>query len=266
MRCPNCGHDNLDDMRFCTACGAAITASGSGRQAGASRAPQASVPNVPSIFFMNYVIIKLSDGAVFRTLLAISLNALAVVGVILGTFLWLSWWRDLLVADEARSIVWVILYQLLYAVSLYMAVHTVFIRARQVANMESSQFILLPIASLLVKLQGELLAILCVFTGVIGGVYMWIFPSVGIIFGEPMLPPLLFWNLVLNLVEAARANYGSFVGGLASIFVGLLAAFVYLISSYLLSELISLIPSIARNTEAICRAIEQNTATQKPNP
>lgn len=72
----------------------------------------------------------------------------------------------------------------------------------------------------------------------------------------------LFWSVI----EAVQTNYGPFAAGVVVILLYLLAAVVSLVSSYLASELLGLIPAIARNTEAIRRVIEQNASTGQPTP
>lgn len=267
IRCPNCGHDNQDDMRFCTACGAALDASAPGGQVRADRSQQASALNTPSIFFMNYVINKLSDGTVFRVFFAILLKILAIVGVILGIWFWLLSFRVLTQLEDAGLVVVVILHLLLFPVFLYMAVHTVIIRARHIANLGASEFTLIPITCLLIRLQGELSAMWCVWGCLRSGI-AWIYNGIAWIFQPDELQKAILYPMppFWSLVEAVLTNYGPFAKGGVVTLLWLLVAVVSLVSSYLASELLGLIPAIVRNTEAIRRVIEQNASTGQPTP
>lgn len=178
IRCPNCGHDNQDDMRFCTACGAALSTAAPGGQVSADSSQQASALNTPSIFFMNYVINKLSDGKFFCAFFAILLKILAIIGVILGILFWLLGFGVLTQLEDAGLVVVFVLHQLLFPVFLYMAVHTVIIRAHHIANLGASEFTLIPIVCLVIKLQGELFAMWYVWGSLSSGIAIgtaWIF-------------------------------------------------------------------------------------------
>lgn len=260
MYCPNCGHDNPAGTRFCVNCGSAIPTSEQQEQSMGFRAQQASAAAQPSIFFMDYVLNRLSDGTFFRHAFVIAMNIGAILIAVGAGLVWLVTWSFVLELNEAvgaGGLVGGIFYQLFSLVFWYMFVHAILIRSREIARMEPSEFTLIPIASVLTRLVGDLSAIFWVFFGIAGGVLLW--------FAVPQFAGKISPLPPRTVTDAVAATFGSFVAGVVNIVQGLILAFVSLVFFYFLSESILVVAAIARNTEAIRRVAEQQYATTGQN-
>lgn len=128
----------------------------------------------------------------------------------------------------------------------YLMVHTYLVRARTVKELGASEYTVIPIMAILLKLNGEL--------GLIGG------------FMYGLQGMLLAWflgqNPLASLTSAYSYGYGSyssspaegFILGTLFLVVSVVAGFISLLVSYLMSELVGIFADIARDVRALRRA------------
>jgi hypothetical protein len=204
-----------------------------------------------SYLFMESVLQRIAQGRLFRKAFAAVLQVLAVIVSIAGLAAWISFWR-LAARAPFVALVGIILFQLLFVVALYMVAHTLFIRARNIAELPESEFYVIPIAAIALKLVGELYASFVAVMSVAGGILIWLMR------GYP-------YSLVMKATPLApRVGTGEgFIGGLLFMGGGLLAAFVVLVICYFLAEAICMMADSARNIKRTRQIAEQYEKNKK---
>lgn len=125
----------------------------------------------------------------------------------------------------------------------YMMVHTYIVRARSVKSIGASDYTVIPIMAILLKLNGEL--------GFIGGL------------AYGLQGMLLAWflgaNPISSITSAYAYGYGGyssspaegFILGIAFLVAAVVFGFMVLLVNYLLSELVGIFADIARDVRAI---------------
>jgi hypothetical protein len=194
-------------------------------------------------FFMKPVLELINEGKIFKTVYAWILRISAALIAIAGLIIWFFGWKGVFDAFSYGFTMALggILIELLLIPFFYMIVHTLWLRADTIERLPESDYAVIPIMSVTLKLTGELNAILFVFFGIAGGFYLWItgnsMPNIfgGLDFTAPSLP--LF----------GMAN--SFVSGLSAMVAGGLFAFGFLVFFYFISEIIIVLVDIAQNTK-----------------
>jgi len=188
-------------------------------------------------FFMEAVLEKISQGLFFRKAFAIALQILAVAIAIAALMAWIAVWKSIS-GYSAEAIFGIIIYQLLYIIAVYMVVHILLIRAGSINALPASDYTVIPIVSITLKLFGEIYASFVSVISVAGGILTWFIGSSAfyMIKGSAPIVP----------------SYGSgegFLGGLVFMVGGLFSALVGLVLFYFLSELVVVLVEIARNTK-----------------
>jgi len=257
MTCPHCGGSHPATARFCPISGKPIPQPSkqtpppeSHLFSGVDTRIPKEAPRGGSFLFMRVVIQALSRGSVFRRATAISLYVLAVAIGIFGLSTWIGVWalvKEPLKNAPPISLLGVIVFQLLLAVGIYAVVHTIFIRARNVLELPEGEFTIIPIASLLTKLTGEVVAVSLAVTVVGGEILIW--------FLGPRAQRELPFGVLPFLDLGAL-----FGGGL----VGLPLAYGVLVFFYWISELELVLVAIARNTEVMRRVAERYEQAEMP--
>jgi hypothetical protein len=239
IRCLNCGKDVQDTAKFCPACGAQVQPARSSKDV------------VGAFLFMGPVLRLISQGQFFRRVFSIALRVLAVVIALGGLVGWLVAWRLVFELPPA-GILGGIIFQLLFVVAIYMVAHTLLIRATNIAELPDAEFTVIPIASIFLKLIGEVYACFVVVIAVGGGILTWFAGG--------------YAQLLLQGVMPFVPSFGgeTFVGGLLFMVGGALTAFFVLVSFYLLSELVVVMVDIASNTSVTRRIAEQYDKTKEP--
>lgn len=133
-------------------------------------------------FFMQRVLSMLSSGLVFRRVYAGILRAVAILVGVGGAALWVGRWSE--VAELRRlgyyysisgsATLAGVVVQILLIVLLYCWIHTIWLRARTVEELTDTGYVIAPIFSVTLKLVGELMACASVFSGLAGGLSIWI--------------------------------------------------------------------------------------------
>ena len=129
-----------------------------------------------------------------------------------------------------------IMFQILMVVLIYCLVHTLLIRARTVEELQPTDYIITPLFSVTLKLLGEISACLFIFSGLAGGLSIWIA-------GGNILGALGISSISLGTND--------FIGGLLTMLLGLLLAFASLVTFYYLSEVAIVLVDIATNTRSL---------------
>jgi hypothetical protein len=148
----------------------------------------------------------------------------------------------------------IVIFQLLFVIALYMVVHTLFIRARDITGLPETEFYVIPIVSIALKLVGEIYACFVAVMSVAGGILIW------------LMGGYVFSPLQRSIPLVPRPGNGEgFVGGLLFMGGGLFAAFVVLVLCYFLAEVVRVMADSARNIKITRQIAEQyDKDTKKP--
>jgi hypothetical protein len=196
-------------------------------------------------FFMETVLEKISQGQFFRKAFAIVLQIMAVVIVMAALVAWINVWKSIS-GYESEAIFGIIIFQLLFVIAIYMVVHILLIRAGNIKALPDSDYTVIPIVSITLKLFGEIYASFVTVISIGGGILTWFIGS----------------NALYMIKGSAPffPSYGSgegFWGGLVFIAGGLLSAFVGLVFFYFLAEAVIVLVDIARNIKMTREIAEQ---------
>ncbi len=241
MYCPKCGAKNKKDKKFCSECGCHL-------ETGVVVIKEAAMD---SYLFMESVLQMIAQGSFFRKTFAMVLRALAVVVSITGLVMWMSVWRFAAQAPFA-ALLGIVIFQLLFVVALYMVAHTLFIRARDIAQLPDEEFYVIPVAAIALKLVGEVYASFVAIMSVAGGILIWLMRGYAyslVKMAAPFVPRL--------------GNGEGFVGGLLFMGGGLFAAFVVLVLAYFLAEAVCMMAQSARNLKITREIAEQHDKSTK---
>jgi hypothetical protein len=243
MYCGKCGVKNSDDAKWCSGCGS---------QLGTGSVAMKEVV-VEKYFFMKSVLQLISQGEFFRNAFAVALRILAGVVIIVGLVGWISVWKFVARAP-LEAILGIIIFQLLFVIAIYMVVHTLFIRARDIAELPDADFTVMPIASIALKLIGEIYACFATVISVGGGILIWFVGGSAFSLIRESTP----------FVPSFGGGQG-FLAGLLFIASGLLVAFLVLVFFYFLAEAVVVMTDIAKNIK-ITRQIAEQYGRSKKNP
>jgi hypothetical protein len=241
MHCPKCGAKNPNDKKFCSECGCHL-------ETGVVVIKEVAMD---SYLFMESVLQLIAQGKFFRKAFTVVLQALAIVVSIAGLVVWMSMWKF---AARAPFVVLlgIVIFQLLFVLALYMVAHTLFIRARDIAQLPDEEFYVIPIAAIALKLIGEVYASFVAVMSVASGILIWLMRGYAfslVKMAAPFVPRL--------------GNGEGFVGGLLFMGGGLFAAFVVLVLTYFLAEAVLVMAESARNLKITRQIAEQHDKTTK---
>ena len=209
--------------------------------------------------FMGRFLRSISDGDLFKKVFAVILRIAAVVIAIGGLYIWIRFWGDVFHMRGFFAVVGGIIFQLILIVTVAMVTHVVWLRAKTVADLQKADFTVIPIASILLKLAGELYVSMFVPLSVACGINIW--------FGGGDIMYYMMRNLdfIPQLpFDYLRWGNGTFIGGLIFMVGGIVMAFLSLVFFYLLAELLVVTVDMARNmkvTREIAEGYKKPTAT-----
>lgn len=216
-----------------------------------------SAGSVGDYFFMRSVLERISSGRFFKTAFSIVLKVLAALFALGGIVLWVRAW-GLISELGLAGIVGGLFFQLVVLVVIYMVVHTMFIRAGNIASLPESGYAVIPISSIFFKMLGELYACINIPIAIAGGVFIW-FAGDAVIF------------LLRDAIPFTPGFGGAgFLGGLLFMVGGVISSIFVLMFFYLISEVVHLGVDIAQNTGMTSRALGRVTpdsgrAAAQPN-
>lgn len=218
---------------------------GSSSQTTVSLVPRLQQFEWRRLLFMEPVLAFVSEGRLFGRATAITLRTLAVFSLLGGLGLWIASWIGvrpdafLPTSDKVAHVLGWIVFQAVFLVATYMVAHILFLRARDVASVPQSEFTVIPIGSVLLRVTGEVWAALAVAVGVGGGLMTMISGT--------------FTGGFLDFLPFLGSASGGLVGGLLFMFTSLLIAVAVLLLFYFLAEAAIVAVDIARNTAAVRR-------------
>lgn len=188
---------------------------------------------------MRKILNALSKGSVFRTAFMVIIGLLALVTAIGGLYIFIVTWGQV---DDARGwgVLGIILFQFFFIFAIYAVVHILILRAWDVYLLPDAEFTVIPIVSMLIKLFGELFAVILTIFSIAAGILIWMVGSGGLRYIQR--------NLGMGDFLHPLFGGGSFLYGVGVILGGILYAFVVLILTYFIAETIVVMVSIARNT------------------
>lgn len=192
-------------------------------------------------FFMETVLKKISQGQFFRKAFAVALQILAVLIAIAALVAWITVWKSIS-GYSPEAILGIIIYQLLFVVAIYMVVHILLIRAGNINALPDSEYTVIPIVSITLKLFGEIYASFVTVISVAGGILTWFIGSSAFYMIKKSAP----------LVPSYGSGEG-FVGGLVFMVGGLFSAFVGLVLFYFLAEAVVVLVDIAKNIKKMSK-------------
>ncbi|MEI6610450.1 MAG: hypothetical protein WCO53_11985 [Deltaproteobacteria bacterium] len=192
-------------------------------------------------FFMETVLEKISQGQFFRKAFAVALQILAVLIAIAALVAWITVWKSIS-GYSPEAILGIIIFQLLFVIAVYMVVHILLIRAGNISALTDSEYTVIPIVSITLKLFGETYASFVTVISVAGGILTWFIGSSAFYMIKKSAP----------LVPSYGSGEG-FVGGLVFMVGGLFSAFVGLVLFYFLAEAVVVLVDIAKNIKKMSK-------------
>lgn len=183
-------------------------------------------------------------GDVFRLIVGIAIQVIAVLTVLVGVIALVGLTWKVLANDPSFSWGIGVLLTFFFGTLAFIAsAHIMWLRANDIRKLDSAEFTVVPIAVLLIRLNGEITFVVSLIFGVLGLLLVWL--GAGGVAEGPFAPwsPALFDNRFLQgfVTLIASAAWGFFV----------------LLVSYLIGELLSAIFSIAINTERMAKGDAQ---------
>ncbi len=156
--------------------------------------------------------------------------ALMLIGFIFGSY---RLWYPLSFGFEAKIVAANIFLQVIFAGLAYGIINILWYRSVDIdALPQSTDYIVIPVCVVFIKMVGEILGLVYVLGGLAAGLGIWIVGNV------PMGIP------GLSLIGGG----GGFAGGLSAIITGPILGFLLLSLFYLVAEQIGVFVDIARNT------------------
>ena len=208
-------------------------------------------------FFMQPVLKFIGEGTLFSRIFASALRVFAVlfsIGALIG---WIQLWKVVFDMSGA-AILGGFLFQVFFVIGVYMVVHTLWIRAADIQAIGKSEFTIIPIVSIFLRMLGEIYACIALAVGVGGGVLQLFAGYSGLADrATRSIPGIgLSQSLLSGLFGGDGAS--SFVSALLLMVGGAIGAVFWLVLFYLASEFIVVVVSIARNTHALREMVERH--------
>jgi hypothetical protein len=187
------------------------------------------------------------EGTSFRFVLFWLLRTLAVLTFIFGAFFWIGSLVQILQRLSLGLLIGGFLFLGFYIIALYALGRTLWKRARDIRNLPANEFPIFDIYAAVVRLIGEISAILLGFIGV-GGMFL--------ILGAGRLALDIFGFLILPLLPLFRPYslmdpLGTITAGLGVFVIYTISAILILLGSYFLAELVTMLKRIFQNTQAL---------------
>jgi hypothetical protein len=189
---------------------------------------------IEKYLFMRPLLGLLAQGRFFRRVVAMAIRAGAALVVLfsLTTFFQAG---KLTFELPAQGIPGAVLFEVLFVLAVYAAVHVMLIRARDVDQLSVNDFYAIPLGAILVRMLGEIYAVFVGLVSIGAGLFVW-FTNQGV--GKVLNP------LVRALFPTMRDN-PSFMGGIEFMVSGMLAGLGVLIAAYVVSEILALLARLA---------------------
>lgn len=194
-----------------------------------------------NIVFMEYLLELIRREDFFKRISGIYLQIVAVTILIASVLGFVLGWKDIF-NMEATGVLGGIFFQLFFVVAIYMVLHAILIRAKEIKNLPETESSAISISAIYIRLFGETYASLTGVMAIGGGIFIW-FGGGGVRASNALFKALSHY-FPFSILRGE-----SFVQGLTFMARGVLYAFLFLLASYLLAELITAVANIARNTK-----------------
>lgn len=194
--------------------------------------------------FMKPVLEWLSHGKLLNKAFAMALRVLAVAIGFAALVGWIVAWKTVFGLGPLAMIGGII-FQVLYIVAVYIVVHTLLIRAGNIGVLPETEYTVVPIVSICLRLIGEIYAGFVTVMAVAGGIFTW--------FAQSSITE------VFRSMTPFVPHFGdeSLLGGLSFLVGGLLSSFGMLVLMYFLSESVVVMVDLARNMKVTRQIAEQ---------
>lgn len=200
--------------------------------------------------FMRHVLQQLSQSVFFRKAFSLALRSLAFVIILAGLSGFVRIWNAFSGLPGSR-ILGGIIFEVLFVIALYMVVHTIFIRARQIAEIQVTEYAVTHVFSIFSKLAGEAYAAFSTAVAVGGGIFIWFAGAEARDTVSKVAPFIV------------KRGDASFAGGVEFMLGGILTGLFVLACSYLLSEFFAIGVSIARNAREVQEIAQSYDKSEK---
>ncbi len=209
-------------------------------------------------FFMQRVLKFIGEGTLFSRIFASALRVFAVllgIGALVG---WIQLWKPVFDMSGA-AILGGVLFQAFFVVGVYMVIHTLWIRAADIQAIGKSEFTIIPIVSIFLRMLGEIYACISVAVGAGGGVLQLFAGYSGLASRATRSIPGMGWEQSLLSGLFGGDTTSSFISALLLMVGGAIGALFWLVLFYQASEFIVVLVDIARNTRAVREIVERHT-------
>jgi len=190
------------------------------------------------LFFIKPVLEIISRGKFFRHGFALILRIIAILMAIGGLFLFIQNFR-FIGRFGFLGALGLIIAQLFLLAAIWIIIQIIWNRANVIVNLPDSNFTIIPIFSIVLKMIGEVYATIILLLSISGAFLTWFIGSGGRIFYQ-----------LREFVPFLSVGTG-FLGGLLLIVLGIISSFIALFFFYLFSEGIAVIFDIANNVKLI---------------
>ncbi|MEW6067998.1 MAG: hypothetical protein AB1610_06890 [Nitrospirota bacterium] len=191
-------------------------------------------------FFMKHLLQLISQGAFFRKVFVTALRILSVVIGFAGITGFVYNW-NFIAKLPASKILGGIIFQLLFVVAIYMVIHSILIRAKEITELSESEFTAVPIMPVGLKLLGEIYCCFVIPVAIGGGIFIW-------------FAGLSAFNVLRKVAFIVpKFTDASFTGGILYILYNLFFAFFVFVFLRFLSEMVIMITGMARDIKYINR-------------
>jgi len=191
---------------------------------------------VEQYFFMKKALEIIAKGTFFKKAYGIILRAIAVLIGIAGIAGWAICWRNIFMITGNNPVGVIfggVIVQLITVVFLYMVVHGLWLRAKDIEGLPETGYFIIPIMSLTLKTIGEFYSCVLLYAGLAGGLFQWFA-------GFDVSHMLEF-----SITTLPTLGLSGFLGGLITIIAGIVLAFSSLVFFYFLAELTIVLVDIA---------------------
>lgn len=205
--------------------------------------------------FMQPALAFIGQGRLFTSLVASALRVSAVLLSLGALVAWLNMWKVVFNMDGV-AILGGVLFQAFFVIGVYMVVHACWIRAADIRVLHGSDFTVIPILSVLLRLLGEINACVSLTLGVGGGVAALFGGYLGYQIGQGIPGLGLTQSFLFDLLGRGGS---SFVSAVLLAVGGAIGAVLWLFLFYVASEMLVALVAIARNTAALLSIAERQT-------
>jgi hypothetical protein len=203
--------------------------------------------------FIEPLLQLLSRGKFFRKVFSIWLRVSVIGFALAGLLVFIALWK--VISDmSSGAIIGGILFQLLWIIAVYAVVHIGWIRSVDIDRLPEGKFTMIPIASLLLRMAGEMYAAFGLVISLGGCIFFWFSGNNGL-FALRSLMPLAGPSLLMALAGSSLSDGSPLLEGSLFLITGAMTSLLGLIVSYLLAESIIVITEVALNTQGILKAV-----------